>query len=134
MGDGGFFYRELFYAFFQRPVRKVNDGGGIDIDFAITDFEVEMRCRGFACAASQSDDISGIDVIVDFLQSFGQVSVNGLEPVLVFHDDVVPVSARIVPGHDDSARQCGNDRFVLDDVHVDTPVQAVVADSVGGAD
>ena len=37
-------------------------------------------------------------------------------------------------GDDDSARQCGNDRFVLDDVHVDTPVQAVVADSVGGAD
>ena len=115
-------------------MREVNDCGGINVDFAITDFKVEMRRRGFACAARQSDDISGIDVIIDFLQSFGQVPVKGLEPVLVFHDDVVPVSARIVPGHDDPARQCGNDRFVLDDVHVDTPVQAVVADSVGGAD
>ena len=96
MGGSCLFHRELVNALLQAPVGKVNDGCGIDIDFAVADFKMQVCCRRPARIACESDNVAWENIIADFQEALGQVRVQSLDSIRVLDEYVVAVTALIV--------------------------------------
>ena len=45
MVGGCLFHREPFGSLLECPIREVDDSRRVDVDFAVTDFEMEVGCR-----------------------------------------------------------------------------------------
>lgn len=110
----------------------VEYGCRVDVDFAVADFEMQVRSAGTARVSAQSDELPAFDGGADFYESLLEVPIEGASAVGVFYHDVVAVAAPVVFRDDDLAGVGGNDGVPDMEMHVDASVQAVLAKSIGG--
>ena len=75
---------------------KINNGAGIDIDFSVADFKMQMRRRRSSGIACESDDVARKNFVADLEKPLGQVGVESLDSVRVLDEYVVAVTALIV--------------------------------------
>ncbi len=70
-----FLFRNVLNTWFQVPIREIYDGFGVNVNFSVTDFEMQVRSGRFPCIAGQPDDIAGVDLFADFHEPFGKMPV-----------------------------------------------------------
>ena len=70
-----FLFRDVLCARLEFPVREVYDGFGVDVDFAVPDFEVQVRTGRFSRVARQSDDIAWVYLVSDLHEPLRKVPV-----------------------------------------------------------
>lgn len=126
---------EMQTASSEGVVREIQYPFGVERLVLETHFEVQVRTRGAACAAAETYDFAGFDVLSRFDEDFGHVSVDGLESVAVPYHDEVAVAAH-VPSDAYNAREAGPDGVARTqkDVHAAMRPLPPVAPSVGRGD
>ena len=78
----------------QRSVLEVDQAFGVERLSVVAGLEVEMRSRRPARRPAQTDDLPRLDPLVGFHQTFRQVAVVGLQPVVVADNDLFAVATR----------------------------------------
>ena len=70
-----FFLGNPVYVFLEFPFGKIDNRFGIDVNFSVTDFEMQVRCGGFSGVAGESDDVSGENSFANLDESFRKMPV-----------------------------------------------------------
>lgn len=96
---------------------------------AETCFEMEMGTKGMPRVAAQADGLSRFHFLIGGDEMLGKVTVDGFQPVVVSHNDVVSVAAGVIACYADFSVESGNDGVA--GVHFD--VEPLVHTAEGGA-
>ena len=123
---------EVFSVLEKSSFFDVEDRSRVDVHFAVTDFEMQVRAAGTAGIAAPTDELAAFDHVAHVYEALLEVAVKGARAVCMFNHHVVAVTAAVVFGNDDLSGVGGDDGVADGNMHVDAPVQAVLADAVGG--
>ena len=103
-----FFEQECFAA--KNAVFEVDQPLGVERMAVVTGFEVQVRACRTACRSAQTDDLARLDPLVRLDQTFCEVAVISLQPIVVADDDQVAVTSVIILRYAYTTAECGVDR------------------------
>ena len=112
-------------------IRKIEEFGRIQRDFADAHFKMEMWPRRTTCVAAKSNDFAGFDRLADFDELLGKMGVDRPcdSAVFVFDDNVTAVATTFVTDSSNASWEGRTDSISTVQPDIDAFVNAIASES-----